>query len=80
MLDTDLVATLLVLLQESPGVMVTADLITESVAFPDGKEVRFAVAPFSRYYLLNGIDELAFTLSQIATIEAFERQCWREDS
>ena len=34
----------------------------------------FAVEPFARYRLLNGIDELGYLLSQSAAIDAFERE------
>jgi 3-isopropylmalate/(R)-2-methylmalate dehydratase small subunit len=42
------------------------------MTLPDGSTAKFSVDPFSRYCLLNGIDELQFLLSQDAEITKFE--------
>ena len=52
----------------------TVDLETQSVTLPDGTRAEFAVEPFARYCLLNGVDELAFLLDQDAAIAEFERR------
>lgn len=78
-LPGEVVGGLLLLLQERPGETVAIDLAAERVTLPDGTAHRFEIDPFARHCLLNGIDELAFTLSQIAEVEAFERRYGREN-
>jgi 3-isopropylmalate/(R)-2-methylmalate dehydratase small subunit len=56
----------------TPGAEVTVSLEAQTVALADGTTAKFSVDPFSRYCLLNGIDELEFLLSQDADIKKFE--------
>ena len=56
-----------------PGTPVTVDLETRSVTLPDGTRTEFAVEPFARYCLLNGVDELTFLLGEVDAIAAYER-------
>jgi 3-isopropylmalate/(R)-2-methylmalate dehydratase small subunit len=56
----------------SPGAAVTVSLEAQTVTLEDGTTATFTVDPFSRYCLLNGIDELQFLLSQDAEISKFE--------
>ena len=44
------------------------------VRLPDGHEAPFAIDPFARHCLLNGVDELGYLLSQLPAIEAWERR------
>lgn len=63
----------------APGAKVTVDLGAQTVSLPDGTTARFQVDAFSRYCLMNGVDELGFLLSKEADIAAFEaRQGARE--
>ncbi len=57
----------------NPGVEVEIDLPASTLRLPDGREVTFPIESFSRYCLLNGIDELGYLLSQMDAIERFER-------
>jgi 3-isopropylmalate/(R)-2-methylmalate dehydratase small subunit len=56
----------------SPGAQVKVDLEAQTLTLPDGKATRFPIDPFARYCLLNGVDELAFLLSQEESIKAYE--------
>ena len=56
----------------TPGAEVTVSLEAQTVTLPDGTSAKFSVDPFSRYCLLNGIDELQFLLQQDADITKFE--------
>ena len=56
----------------APNADVTVSLEAQTVTLPDGSTAKFSVDPFSRYCLLNGIDELKFLLSQDAEIRKFE--------
>jgi 3-isopropylmalate/(R)-2-methylmalate dehydratase small subunit len=65
-------ATLLEQLRESPRAPVTIDLESQTATLPDGTAHAFAVDPFARHCLLNGVDELGFLLAQDAAIAAYE--------
>ena len=59
-------------LSASAGATVTIDLERQEIALADGTRATFAVDPFARHCLLEGIDELAFLLGQEAAIAAYE--------
>lgn len=54
-----------------PKLEVTVDLETQKLVAP-GFEVSFAVDPFARMCLLQGVDELGYLLSHLKEIEAHE--------
>lgn len=58
---------------------VTVDLESQAVTAADGSIHHFEIDPFARKCLLEGIDELAFTLSHHEDIAAFERRFGREN-
>ena len=58
----------------NPGVEVTIDVADTTLTLPTGTRVKFPLEDFSRYCLLNGVDELGFLLDRRAQIEAYERQ------
>jgi 3-isopropylmalate/(R)-2-methylmalate dehydratase small subunit len=72
-LPSDVVSSLLASLQAAPGQTVQADLASQTIVFPGGGRYEFAVDPFAKHCLLNGIDELDYTLSKMDEIMAFER-------
>ncbi len=57
----------------NPGAEVSIDLGARKVSLPDGREVAFPIDGFSRYCLMNGIDQLGFLLQQEAQIVSFEQ-------
>jgi 3-isopropylmalate/(R)-2-methylmalate dehydratase small subunit len=57
----------------NPGAEIEIDLEAQTLRLPDGTTTQFPIEAFSRYCLLNGIDELGYLLSQDAKITAFER-------
>jgi 3-isopropylmalate/(R)-2-methylmalate dehydratase small subunit len=59
-------------LLDAPDTEVTISLERQTLTLTDGTSATFAVDPFSRYCLLNGIDELQFLLSQEVEISKFE--------
>ena len=59
-------------LLDNPGAEVSIDLESTTLTRPTGARVQFPIEAFSRYCLLNGIDELQFLLSQDADIKKFE--------
>ena len=57
-----------------PGVTLTVDLENRAIALPDGETIGFDVDGFSRYCLMNGIDQLGFLLEQREAIAAYEER------
>jgi 3-isopropylmalate/(R)-2-methylmalate dehydratase small subunit len=60
-----------------PGADLEVDLEGHRLLLPDGRAVAFAIEPFARYCLLQGVDELGHLLAQLPRIEAFERETAR---
>jgi 3-isopropylmalate/(R)-2-methylmalate dehydratase small subunit len=58
----------------APGASVVVDLERQSVSLPGGGEAAFALEPFARYCLIEGVDELEFLLSQEAAIQEHEKR------
>ena len=60
-------------LQAEPELEITVDLPNQTVSLPNGPAHPFEIDPYRKQLLLNGLDELGFTLGQIDRIEAFEQ-------
>jgi 3-isopropylmalate/(R)-2-methylmalate dehydratase small subunit len=56
----------------SPGTEITIDLGERTIALSDGTRATFPIEAFSRYCLMEGVDELQFLLAQEAAIAAHE--------
>jgi 3-isopropylmalate/(R)-2-methylmalate dehydratase small subunit len=63
---------LISLAQEDPDAQVSVDLEQQTLTLPDGRAVTFPIDGFSRYCLLNGVDQLGFLLSLDSEASAFE--------
>ena len=48
------------------------DLASQTMTMPDGESVSFAVDPFSKTCVLEGVDEIGYILKQLSAVEAFE--------
>jgi 3-isopropylmalate/(R)-2-methylmalate dehydratase small subunit len=59
-------------LLEHPGVEVDIDLQSQRLTLPTGAVIAFPIDAFARYCLLNGVDELGYLRSQLASIERYE--------
>jgi 3-isopropylmalate/(R)-2-methylmalate dehydratase small subunit len=57
-----------------PGAAVEIDLERNELKLPEGISIKFPLEGFSRYCLLNGIDELGYLLSRADLISAYEQQ------
>lgn len=73
-LDADAVAGLIASLQSNPGSEIEVDLEAQTVTLGNRIVHRFDIDAFSKHCLLNGIDELDYTLSQGDRIDDFERR------
>ena len=67
-------------LEARPGATVAIDLPAQTVTAPDGAVHAFEIDPFAKHCLLEGVDELAFTLGFEEDIAAFERRYGRENA
>jgi 3-isopropylmalate/(R)-2-methylmalate dehydratase small subunit len=74
MLPADVTAALRGQVQRHPGARIVVDLEQQHVVGPNGETHRFEIDPYRKHCLLQGIDELDFTLAHRADIEAFERR------
>ena len=61
----------------NPGAEVTVDLESTTLTLPDGRAVEFPIDGFSRYCLMNGLDQLGFLLEQQDAITAYEQRAAR---
>jgi len=59
-------------LLSNPGAEVTIDVAASKLLLPDGRSVSFPIDGFSKYCLLNGVDQLGYILNQSAAISRFE--------
>jgi 3-isopropylmalate/(R)-2-methylmalate dehydratase small subunit len=57
----------------NPGTEVEVDLPATALRLPGGRAVSFPIDAFSRYCLMNGIDELGYLLHQLPAIERYEQ-------
>ncbi len=73
-LPTEQVTALQAELAQQPGAHVRVDLERQEVIAPSGKVHRFEVDAFRKQCLLQGLDEIAFTLGHDADIAAFEHR------
>jgi 3-isopropylmalate/(R)-2-methylmalate dehydratase small subunit len=78
-LPAEVVTALLARLGEEPGLPIAVDLAAQTVTLPDGATYAFDIDPFAKHCLLNGFDELEYTLTRVAEIAAFERRYGREN-
>ncbi len=78
-LPAEAVAGIIEQLTENPGAHVQVDLATQTVTAPDGSLHVFDIDPFAKRCLLDGIDELGFTLEHEEEIAAFEHRLGRDN-
>jgi 3-isopropylmalate/(R)-2-methylmalate dehydratase small subunit len=61
-------------LEAAPGYRLTVDLEQQTVITPGGKSFSFAIDPFRKHCLLNGLDEIGLTLEHADEIRMFEQK------
>ncbi|HVF64844.1 MAG TPA: 3-isopropylmalate dehydratase small subunit [Casimicrobiaceae bacterium] len=71
-LPEPLVLRLLEALERQPGARIAIDLPSQVVVAPDGARHRFDVDPFVKQCLIEGLDEIAYTLTLLERITTFE--------
>ncbi|MGI8959387.1 MAG: 3-isopropylmalate dehydratase small subunit [Bryobacteraceae bacterium] len=58
----------------NPAATVTVDLAEQKLTLPDGSAVSFPIDAFSKYCMVEGVDELGYILKQQPAIAAYEAQ------
>jgi 3-isopropylmalate/(R)-2-methylmalate dehydratase small subunit len=76
-LDIELCLALRKQIHAHPGVLMRIDLPQQLVIAPDGTSHAFKIDPFHKHRLLEGLDDIGYTLKHEAAISAFE-QSYRE--
>ena len=51
----------------------TIDLARQVVVRPNGEEIPFAIDPFRKHLMLNGLDDIGQTMQRAAAIDTFEQ-------
>ncbi|MHB1056852.1 MAG: 3-isopropylmalate dehydratase small subunit [Rhodanobacter sp.] len=57
-----------------PGIELAIDVRGQYIALPDGGRIPFALEPFARHCLLNGVDQLGYLLQNEKSIAHYEQQ------
>ena len=70
--DAETQQQLFSLADEDPSTRVSVDVESQILTLPDGREVRFPLDGFSKYCLLNGVDQLGYLLALDEDVQAFE--------
>jgi 3-isopropylmalate/(R)-2-methylmalate dehydratase small subunit len=79
-LPADVVQGMIAQVEAAPGARIAIDLPAQTVTGPDGEVHSFDIDPFAKHCLLEGLDELGFTLGLEDEIAAFERRYGRENA
>ncbi len=77
-LDEAVVRSLIDAAMANPGTQATVDLERQVVVAPDGTEHAFQIDESVRHRLLNGLDDIGITLSNVADIDRYESDRERE--
>jgi 3-isopropylmalate/(R)-2-methylmalate dehydratase small subunit len=72
MVDEETHQQLISLAEEDPNTEVKIDLEAQTITLPDGRAVQFPIDSFSRYCLLNGVDQLGFLLNLEDEVVGYE--------
>jgi len=77
-LPSDQVEMLFREVSQSPGVQLTADLVSRTVVSPSGQTFSFAIPEFARECLLKGLDQIGWTLQFEDAIASYEERLAQE--
>jgi len=70
--DEETQRQLISLAEEDPTSEVKVDLASQTLTLPDGRKVEFPIDGFSKYCLLNGVDQLGFLIGLDNDVVAYE--------
>ena len=72
------VTSLIAQLEAQPGARITVDLPAQTVRGPDGAQYAFEIDAFARHCLVDGLDEISYTMTLLPAIEAYEARLAKE--
>ena len=72
MVDRDTQQQLFSLADEDPCATVSVDVEAQTLSLPDGRQVEFPLDGFSKYCLLQGVDQLGYLLALDDEAQAYE--------
>ncbi|MDM7922768.1 MAG: 3-isopropylmalate dehydratase small subunit [Pyrinomonadaceae bacterium] len=58
---------------DDPEATFAVSLLDKTITLPDGTALEFEIGDFSRYCLINGLDEIGLTMEHEAAIATYER-------
>ena len=70
--DADTQQQLFSLAEEDPSTTVNVDVEAQILTLPDGRAVKFPLDGFSKYCLLNGVDQLGYLLALDDDVVSYE--------
>ncbi len=70
--DAETQQQLFSLAEEDPSTTVSVNVEAQTLTLPDGREVGFPLDGFSKYCLLNGVDQLGYLLALDDAVQSFE--------
>jgi 3-isopropylmalate/(R)-2-methylmalate dehydratase small subunit len=79
-LPEPVVASLIAQLEAQPGGRVAVDLPAQTVRAPDGTTHAFEIDAFAKHCLVEGLDEISYTLTLLPAIEAYESRLAKEEA
>jgi 3-isopropylmalate/(R)-2-methylmalate dehydratase small subunit len=71
-LPQDVVDTLMADSRRGANARITIDLGGQTVTTSDGQSFDFAVDPFRKHCLMNGLDDIGLTMEKVASIDSYE--------
>ncbi len=77
-LKSDEVETLFKETLSKPGALMSADLASQTLTSPSGKKFSFAISEFDKYCMLNGLDQIGWTLQFDKDIVEYENRINKE--
>ncbi len=72
--DEDTQQQLFSLAEEDPQTAVSVDVEAQTLTLPDGRQVDFPLDGFSKYCLLNGVDQFGYLLALDDEVRGFEEK------
>ena len=72
--DAETQQQLFSLAQEDPNTALSVDVEAQTLTLPDGRQVGFPLDGFSKYCLLNGVDQLGYLLALDDEVVAYEAE------
>lgn len=70
--DEDTQQQLFSLAEEDPTTSVSVDVESQTLTLPDGRKVKFPLDGFSKYCLLNGVDQLGYLMNLGDKVQNYE--------